>query len=143
MSVPTTPLRAGASDLPALAFIALILLATRAIWWGDPVADHDEQLYAFIGWRMQWGELPYIDWWDRKPFGLFALYGLVHALPQAFGVPQPLGYQLMGAAFAFAGAWLTYLLARAQLDRFGSAIAGSLYLVGEARRILCGEVVDG
>lgn len=124
MSAPTTSLRARASDLPALAFIALVLLATRAIWWGDPVADHDEQLYAFIGWRMGWGELPYIDWWDRKPFGLFALYGLVHALPW----PQPLGYQLMGAAFAFAGAWLTYILARVQLDRFGSAIAGSLYL---------------
>jgi hypothetical protein len=112
-------------DLPALALMSIVLLATRAIWWGDPVADFDEQLYAFIGWRMNMGELPYIDWWDRKPFGLFALYALVHALPLA----QPLGYQLLGSAFAMAGALLTYRLARHQLDRFGSAIAGALYLV--------------
>lgn len=125
-TVPTRlPARALArGDLAAAAFLLLILLATRAIWWGDPVADHDEQLYAFIGWRMTFGELPYIDWWDRKPFGLFALYGLAHALP----LPQPLGYQLLAACFAMAGGWLTYILARDMLDRFGAAIAGALYL---------------
>lgn len=32
-----------------------------AIWWGDPVADHDEQHYALIGWRMTFDELPYAD----------------------------------------------------------------------------------
>lgn len=112
-------------DLPAFAFMVLVMLATRAIWWGDPVADFDEQLYAFIGWRMNHGELPYIDWADRKPFGLFALYALAHATP----LPQPLGYQLLAALFAMAGAWLTYLLARTRLDRLGSAVAGSLYLI--------------
>lgn len=122
-ALPTRALARG--DVAAAAFLLLILLATRAIWWGDPVADHDEQLYAFIGWRMTFGELPYLDWWDRKPFGLFALYGLAHALP----LPQPLGYQLLAAGFATAGAWLTYIVARDVLDRFGAAIAGALYLV--------------
>ena len=113
------------ADLAPCAFLLLVMLATRGIWWGNPVADFDEQLYAFIGWRMTHGELPYIDWWDRKPFGLFAIYAAAHALPW----PQPLGYQVVGAAFAMAGAWLTYRLARDHLDRFGASVAGALYLV--------------
>ncbi len=122
---PTATRASVRGDLAALALMLLVMLATRGIWWGNPVADFDEQLYAFIGWRMTLGELPYVDWWDRKPFGLFAIYAAAHALPW----PQPLGYQLVGAAFAMAGAWLTYLLARERLDRFGAAVAGSLYLV--------------
>ena len=33
------------------------------------LAHFDEQIYSFIGWRILSGELPFVDWWDRKPFG--------------------------------------------------------------------------
>jgi len=105
-----------------LALLALLVLATRAIWFGDPVADFDEQLYSFIGWRMTEGELPFVDWWDRKPFGLFAIYAAAHAL---FG-PGPLAYQLMAFAFALAGAVLSYFLARRLVGRFSAMMAGAI-----------------
>ena len=109
-------------DALPLAVLALLVLATRAIWWGDPVADFDEQLYSFIGWRMSDGELPFIDWWDRKPFGLFAIFGASHAL---FG-PGPLAYQAIAGLFAFAAAWLTYRLARQLADRVTATFAAAI-----------------
>ena len=109
-------------DALPFALMALTVLATRGVWFGDPVADIDEQLYSFIGWRMQFGELPYVDWWDRKPFGLFAIFGAAHAI---LG-PGPLAYQLLAALFAFATAWLVYDLARLLVDRFAATIAAML-----------------
>ncbi|WP_340586658.1 ArnT family glycosyltransferase [Erythrobacter alti] len=110
------------SDTLPLALLAVLVLATRAIWFGDPVADFDEQLYSFIGWRMSEGELPFVDWWDRKPFVLFAIYAVSHAL---LG-PGPLAYQLMAFAFALAGAVLTYYLARRLVGRFSAMMAGAI-----------------
>lgn len=109
-------------DALALVALALIVLATRGIWFGDPVADFDEQLYSFIGWRMGYGELPFVDWWDRKPFGLFAIFGVAHAL---LG-PGPLAYQLVASLFALASACLTYFLARRLVGRISAAIAAAM-----------------
>lgn len=111
------------ADAVCLLFLAVFTFAHRAVWFGDPVADFDEQLYSFIGWRMQFGELPFVDWWDRKPFGLFAIFGLIHVL---LG-PSALAYQLAAAAVTSVSAWLTFLLARRCVDRvtatFTAAIA--------------------
>ena len=115
----------GRTDALALGLLALAVLATRSIWFGDPVADYDEQLYSFIGARLLEGELPFVDWWDRKPFGLFALYALAHAL---FG-PGPLAYQVLAAGFAVAASWLTYALARKLVDRATACLAGLLVAV--------------
>jgi hypothetical protein len=109
-------------DKLCLLLLAVFTVAHRAIWFGDPVADFDEQLYSFIGWRMQFGELPFVDWWDRKPFGLFAIFGLIHAL---FG-PSALAYQIVAAGFAFAAAWLTFLLARRCVDRVSATFAAAI-----------------
>lgn len=109
-------------DALPLALLALLVLATRGIWFGDPVADFDEQLYSFIGWRMQFGELPYVDWWDRKPFGLFAIFGIAHAVAG----PGPLAYQVLAALFTFTTAWLTYSIARMLVGRMSAAIAAAI-----------------
>lgn len=109
-------------DLPWLTLVALVVLATRAIWFGNPVADFDEQLYSFIGWRMQFGELPFTDWWDRKPFGLFAIFGAIHAL---FG-PSALAYQLAATAVTMVSALQTFRLARLLVDRVAATIAAAL-----------------
>ena len=112
------------ADWLAAAFLLLVTLAVRGIWFGDPVPDFDEQLYSFIGWRMTEGELPFVDWWDRKPFGLFAIYAMAHGLMG----PGPLAYQALGAFSALGGAWLVYCLARDLVDRFSAAVAGAIYL---------------
>ncbi len=111
-------------DLLAAVILLLVMLATRGIWFGDPVADFDEQLYTFIGWRLTQGELPFVDWWDRKPFGLFAIFALAHALMG----PEAIAYQIMAALFAMVGAGLVFALARDEVDRFSAAIAGAIYL---------------
>ncbi|MWV29452.1 ArnT family glycosyltransferase [Aurantiacibacter rhizosphaerae] len=113
------------SDALCLAMLALFTLAIRAIWLGDPVADFDEQLYSFIGWRMQYGELPFVDWWDRKPFGLFAIFGLTHLL---FG-PSALSYQLVASGFAITAAWITFRLSRRLVDRVTASFAGAICVI--------------
>ena len=105
--------------------LALVTLATRGIWFGDPVADFDEQLYSFIGWRMTQGDLPYVDLWDRKPFGLFAIFAFAHWL----GGPGALAFQLFASAFAWAGALLVYGLSRDLVDRVSATVARALYLM--------------
>ncbi len=108
-----------------LLLLAVFTLAQRSLWFGDPVADFDEQLYSFIGWRMQYGELPFVDWWDRKPFGLFAVFGVIHAL---FG-PSALAFQLVATGFAFAAAWLTFHLARRIADRVTASFAAIIMVL--------------
>lgn len=112
-------------DWLATAVLALVVLATRGIWFGDPVAEFDEQLYSLIGWRMTEGDLPYVDLWDRKPFGLFAIFAAAHWL---FG-PEPIAYQAVASLFAFAGAMLVYALSRELVDRATSTVAGALYVM--------------
>ena len=103
--------------------LALMVVATRAIWLGDPAADYDEQLYSLIGLRWLDGALPYADLWDRKPAGLFALFAVAHAI----GGPSPVAYQVMAMGFTLAGSLLVYALARPLADRWGALLAGSAY----------------
>lgn len=112
-------------DWPALVALAALLLVVRGVWFGNPVADYDEQLYSFIGWRMLHGELPFVDWWDRKPFGLFAIYAAAHAL---LG-PGPIAYQAAATLATFAGAVLTFVLARPLAERAGAAVAAAFYIM--------------
>jgi hypothetical protein len=116
------PVRA---DWFAAAALALVTLATRAIWFGDPVADFDEQIYSLIGWRMTYGDLPFVEVWDRKPFGLFAIFALAHWI---FG-PEPLAYQLVACVAALIGGLFVYALARQLVDRLSATVAGALYLM--------------
>ena len=113
------------ADWLALGGLAILVLAVRGIWFGDPVADFDEQLYSFIGWRMLSGELPFVDWWDRKPFGLFAIFAFAHWI----GGPGAMAYQSFAAVATFAGAAMVYALARPLAGRKGAAISGALYIM--------------
>ena len=119
------PLAAVRSQSAALAVIALFALATRAIWFGDPAASPDEQLYSLIGNAMLEGSLPFVDLWDRKPAGLFALFAFAHWI----GGPGPIAYQLLAAVFAMLGGWLVFALARPLGGTLNALIAALLYLL--------------
>ncbi len=112
-------------DLGVGVVLLAAVVAVRAAWWGDPNADIDEQLYSLIGNAMLEGQLPFVDLWDRKPFGLFALFAGAHAI----GGPGPLAYQLLAALFTLAGAIMTYGLARSLVDRVTATGAGLLYVM--------------
>jgi hypothetical protein len=113
------------ADWLAAAALVLVTLGTRAIWFGDPVGDFDEQIYSLIGWRMTHGDLPFVEVWDRKPFGLFAIFALAHWL---LG-PEPLAYQIVAAIAAFVGGLFVYALARQMVDRLSATVAGALYVM--------------
>jgi len=104
-------------DVLVVLAIAVVALASRVVWFGDAAADADEQLYSLLGQQLLHGQMPYADLWDRKPLGLFALFALAHAI----GGPAALAYQVLATLFAFAGGWLTYLLAQRLVDRITAA----------------------
>ncbi len=115
----------GRRDALVLALLAMIAFFVRSPWFGDANADIDEQLYSLIGNAMTQGHLPFVDLWDRKPFGLFALYALAHSV----GGPDPAAYQVLAALFTVAGAWMTYVLARDLVDRVTAGGAAVLYVL--------------
>lgn len=106
--------RAGA--LPALLLALAVLI--RAVDFGNPVIHVDEQYYLLVGQRMLDGAVPYLDLWDRKPWGLFALYAGAAWLPG----DDILGYQLLATLFAALTAWVVASGARA----LGASPAGAL-----------------
>lgn len=117
--------RAGYTRLQVFLALALVALATRLPGLGDPLHDVDEQLYHLIGVKMLSGQFPYVDLWDRKPFGLFAIYAFSAVITGGTVV----GYQLLAAAFAAFGACQIYLIARRFADGYASLISGVFYLV--------------
>jgi hypothetical protein len=108
------------------ALLLAIALAVRAVDFGNPVIHVDEQYYLLVGDRLLHGALPYVDIWDRKPIGLFAIFAAIRLLP-GDGV---LAYQLIATLFAAATAWLVQHGAR----RLGvtpraALAAGAAYLI--------------
>ncbi|WP_341713399.1 hypothetical protein [Erythrobacter sp.] len=112
------------ADWLAFGLLAVATLIIRAPWFGDANADIDEQLYSLIGNAMTQGALPYVDLWDRKPFGLFAIYAVAHAV----GGPGPIAYQMLAALFIFASAMMGFTLARCLVDRVTAFGAGFLII---------------
>ncbi len=103
-----------------------IAIATRIWDIGNPIVHVDEQYYLLVGDRMLHGALPYVDIWDRKPLGLFALYAAIRLLP-GNGI---VAYQLVALVFAAATAWVVERMARRLGASRGAALAaGAAYLI--------------
>lgn len=111
--------------LAALAFIVLVAFATRSLQFGNPVIQVDEQFYLLVGDRLLHGALPFVDIWDRKPFGLFALYAGIRQLGGT-GIIQ---YQIVATLFAAATATTVALIGLRLTGRRGATIAGIVYLL--------------
>jgi hypothetical protein len=110
------PLKAGL-------IIAVIVLATRAWLFGNPVIGIDEQFYLLVGDRMREGALPYVDIWDRKPIGLFLIYAAGSAL---FSDPV-IGPQVLASLCAALTGWLIFACARRHASFAASLGAGAAY----------------
>lgn len=93
--------------------------------FGKPAFQSDEQFYLLVGQRMAAGALPYVDIWDRKPYGLFLLYRSLIALP---GDPV-LAYQLAGLLFSVLTALAIERMARRIAPPRGAQAAGLAYLI--------------
>jgi hypothetical protein len=111
----------------ALGHFAILLLAAvvlRCDTFGDPNLHGDEVFYQTVGIAMHHGALPYVDVWDRKPFGLFVLYYLIAAVSAA-----PLTYQLFATLFATGTAAAIGAIARRWTNAQGALLAGLCYLL--------------
>jgi len=105
--------------------LLLVTLAARAQTLGNPVLGFDEQFYLVVGDRMLAGALPFVDIFDRKPIGLFLIYGFIRLL----GGEGTIQYQLVAGAFAWATAWLVWRFGRRLGSPLGALAAAAAYLI--------------
>lgn len=121
--------KAGSSPLAstriAVLLIAAVAVATRFVTFGNPVANPDDQFYLLVGDAMWRGEWPYIDIWDRKPFGLFALFALIARL----GSTSILAMHLIALLFAFVTAFVVRRIALMFAGPEGATLAAIAYLL--------------
>lgn len=85
----------------AIAIIAGAALATRAVTFGNPLVDMDDQFYWLVGQSWWDGRWPIVDIWDRKPVGLFLIYAAIAGIDRSI-----LAVQLTATLFAAATAIL-------------------------------------
>lgn len=103
---------------------ALIAVALQAATFGDTNRHADELFYFLVGQRMHDGLLPYVDVWDRKPFGLFLVYYAIAAVSRSV-----LAYQLAACLAAGLTAWLIAAIVREFASWRGGLFAGLAYLL--------------
>jgi Dolichyl-phosphate-mannose-protein mannosyltransferase len=126
-----TPLLLRGVRMPALSDRFVILLFCAAAFlirfphFANPYYEIDEGFYLVVGDRLIHGFLPYIDIWDRKPIGLFLIYGAIRLL----GGTGLLQYHVVATLFAAGTSWLIYRIACPVAGRFGAIIAGLAYLL--------------
>lgn len=102
--------------------LAVLLRSAR---YTDPLYGLDEQFYVVAGRRLLEGATPYVDLFDRKPVGLFALFAVLATIPA-----DPLLVAKSAATLAAAaGALLVALLAAPMATRAAAVLAGIWYLV--------------
>lgn len=108
--------------LMGFAYLAVGLLL-RGSTLGYPIIHIDEQFYLLVGDRMLHGAVPFVDIWDRKPIGLFLLYGAIRLL----GGDGILQYQLVALACVAGTSLVIYRMAREIASPMGAWWAGVAY----------------
>lgn len=106
------------------AILLAVAVVLRCDTFGDPNLHGDEVFYHQVGIAMHHGARPYVDVWDRKPFGLFALFYLITAIS-----PAPIVYQLAATLFAAGTAWVIGAIAQPWAGPRGALLAGMCYLL--------------
>lgn len=109
--------------LVQFAVLLSIALVLRAYTFGDPNLFIDEAFYLAAGEAMHHGALPYVSVWDRKPFGLFALFWAITAISA-----KPAAYQIAATLFAAATASIIARIAALWQASLGGLLAGIAYL---------------
>ncbi len=104
--------------------ILSLAVATRAVTYGNPLVDMDDQFYWMVGRSMWDGDWPVLDIWDRKPVGLFLIFGAIAGVSSSI-----LAMQLVATLFAAATAWLVRSAALTFSGAKGATFAAMAYLM--------------
>lgn len=118
---------------PAALIVLFLAFAALLRWdtFGDPNMHGDEVFYHTVGLAMHHGAIPYVDVWDRKPFGLFTLFYLI-----GFVSENVIAYQIAAAIFAAGTAFVIAMICR-DLDAL-SASEGEAKAIGPLGALLAG-----
>lgn len=108
----------------ALLLVMLFAIVYRAPLLSVPL-ERDEGEYAYIAWRMGHWELPYRDWFDQKPPGVFLVYRAALALP----LDPTVAIHLAGAVFCGLAACALFFAASAIMGISGGLLGALIYIV--------------
>ncbi len=123
--------------LLAIAIIVLLTVMIRMPNLNVPF-ERDEGEYAYIAWRLGYGELPYRDWIDQKPPGVFWVYRAALGLPL-----NPLcAVHVMGLLFSTCSACALFWLARRFVSRSWATVAAILLAVLSAEPLIEGTAAN-
>jgi hypothetical protein len=100
--------------------------------------ERDEGEYAYIAWRLGHNELPYRDWVDQKPPGIFWTYRLALNLP----LNPVRSVHLMGLLFSAASACALFFLARRFMSQPWAIIAAVLFAILSADPLVQGTATN-
>jgi hypothetical protein len=121
----------------SLAIIIFTVLTIKVPLLGIPF-ERDEGEYAYIGWRMGLDELPYRDWIDQKPPGIFWIYRLALNLP----VEPVRAIHLMGLVFSAASACALFFLSSRFMKHFWAVICAVLFAILSADPLVGGTAAN-
>ncbi len=105
----------------ALLVLALWVALVRSPTFDLRSSHPDEALFLLIGDRWLHGLLPYVEIWDVKPPGLFALF----ALAQGIVRPGVLAARILGAVAVFASCCALHAFSRHHLGHRSIGIAAA------------------
>lgn len=122
--MPQTSTRRPGPLWPAALLMLAAALALRASTFGNPNLLADDAFYFLVGQRMHDGVLPYVGVWDRKPFGLFAIYWAIAGISR-----NVIAYQLAATLSAALTALVICAMVRRWASLRGGVLAGLAYLL--------------
>jgi 4-amino-4-deoxy-L-arabinose transferase-like glycosyltransferase len=108
--------RALAAGLMALTF------GLRVPFWSRPL-DMDEGLYAYGGWQLLKGVVPYRDLWDFKPPGAYFLNAVTFGITS----PEAVNIYLVAALFGSLTALAVYKIAHLLWGRSTALLSGIIF----------------
>jgi len=121
--------------LTPLALVAILGLTflLRMKFWNQPL-QMDEGVYAYIGWGMLDGLVPYKDVFDHKPPGIYLLYSLVFLLTE----PSALNVKVFASMYTLATTFAVFLLTRKVAGTKAGCLSALLFGI-----FSCGPKIEG
>src|SRR5262245_32203316 len=111
-------------NLLRIAAVVLLTIAVRLPLLDIPL-ERDEGEYVYIAWRLNHGELPYRDWFDQKPPGVFWVYRAALSLP----MDPTRAIHLMGLLFSAASGCALFFVARRWTSGNWAMLAAALFAI--------------